>query len=252
MTPDASATSRDDEANIAPKRRAKRAIKALAAAALIAVAAPFALIYTAYWHALKDLPEPLPQAQRAYPDALRRLYWRLNDGQGPIQVRRMSPPGFVRDLFAANVNERISRAPADQRLLYRVASAMQARLLPHRTISRWHLTNAALTIHLSRKFEAAQLIDYALDQTRFAPDAGPGIEAAASRYFDRPLQALSQQEQLALLVLERGPSYYDPACHPERFAKRYAYALGKTGLAPAQAPPARMRAGECKRPTAMP
>ncbi|QWP74641.1 transglycosylase domain-containing protein [Lysobacter sp. K5869] len=228
----------------------KRAIQLLAATALIAVAAPFTLLYAMYWHALKDLPEPLPQAQRAYPDALRKLYWTLHDGQGPIQVRRMSPPGFAWELFAASASERVERVPADHQLLYRVASTMQARLLPHGTISRWHLTNAALTIHLSRKLEAAQLIDYVLDQTRFAADAGVGIEAAARHYFDLPLQALSPQEQLALLILDRGPSYYDPACHPERFAKRYAYALGKTGLASAQAMPERLRPGECKRPIA--
>lgn len=236
-----------DVAAAAPKRRRTRWIKILAATTIALLAAPFALVYAAYWNALNDLPDPLPQAQRAYPDSLRQLYWTLHGGQGPIQVRRMSPPGYVWELFADDAGKLARRVPADHQLLYRVASTMQSKSLPRRRISRWHLTNAALTVYLSRHYDGRQLIDYALDQTGFSADGRPGIDAAARRYFDSPVDALSPHEQVALLALARGPSRYDPACHPERFAGRYAFSLEKTGLAPAQALPARMRVGVCQR-----
>lgn len=222
-------------------------MRVLAAVAIALIAAPFALAYAVYWDALNDLPDPLPQARRAYPDSLRRLYWSLHGGQGPIQVRRMSPPGYLWEVFADDAGTPARRVPADHRLLYRVASAMQSRLLPRRPILRWHLTNAALTVYLSRHYDGERLVDYALDQTGFGADGRSGIDASARRYFGSPVDALSPQEQVALLVLARDPSRYDPACHPERFAGRYAFSLEKAGLAPAQAPPARMRVGACRR-----
>lgn len=225
----------------------ERWTKMLATAAIALIAAPFALAYAVYWDALNELPDPLPRARRAYPDSLRRLYWSLHGGQGPIRVRRMSPPGYVWDAFADDAGSRARRVPADHRLLYRVASMMQSRLLPRRPALRWHLTNAALTVYLSRHYDGERLIDYALDQARFSADGRPGIDAAARRYFGSPVDALSPQEQVALLTLARGPSRYDPACDPVRFAARYAFSLEKTGLAPAQAPPARMRMGACRR-----
>ncbi|WP_168356288.1 transglycosylase domain-containing protein [Lysobacter enzymogenes] len=220
----------------------------LAGALLLAFAAlAFALPYGLYWHALKDLRGPSPQAQQRYPDALRQLYWNLHGGQGPIRVRRLSPPGYARELFADPGDGRAASVPADQQLLYLVAGLQQTRLPPRTGMLRWHLGQAALAIRLSREYDAGRLIDYALEHGRFADQGPVGIDAAARLYFDLPVESLSAQEQLALLMLAHGPAYFDPACHPNRFARRYARALEKTGLASAQAIPARMRAGTCAR-----
>ncbi|ALN58738.1 transglycosylase family protein [Lysobacter enzymogenes] len=241
MSRDATAT-RDR----APRRRRWPIV---AGALLIAFAAvPFALPYALYWHALKDLREPLPQAQQRYPDALRQLYWNLHGGHGPIRVRRLSPPGYALELFADPGDGRAASVAADQQLLNRVAGLRQTWLPPHTGMLRWHLTQAALAIRLSREYDGERLIDYVLERDRFADRGAVGIDAAARAYFDLPLRSLSAQEQLALLVLARGPSYFDPACHRDRFARRYARALEKTGLAPTQAIPARMRAETCAQP----
>lgn len=240
-------TARRDSAANAPRRRGKRWTKVLAAAATAALAAPFALAYAGYWHALQELPEPLPYARRVYPDSLRQLYWTLDGGQGPIQVRRRSPPGYLWELLADDASWPARPAPADQRLLHRVAGAMQVQLLPPRRISRWHLTNAALAVYLSRHYDGGRLVDYALERSAFGAQGRLGIEAAARRYFDAPVDALSPQEQVALLTLAHGPSRYDPACHRGRFAERYALSLEKAGLAAARTPPARMRVGACRR-----
>ena len=120
---------------------------------------------------------------------------------------------------------------------------------------RRHQTEISLQILLSRERSGEQLIDYLLDRSYFGLDAAHrpihGIEAASSHYYGLPVERLTAAEQVALLVLLRGPSYFDPACNPERFRRRYAFLLGRTGLALADqtehAPPARMRTGVCSR-----
>lgn len=227
---------------------ARRRGPIVAGALLIVLAATaFALPYALYWHALKHLSEPAPQAQQRYPDALRQLYWTLHGGHGPIRVRRLSPPGFARELLTDPGDGRAASVPADRRLLYRVAYLQRTRLPPRTGTLQRHLAQAALAIRLSREYDGAGLIDYALEQDRFA-DSGPaGIDAAARRYFDQSAQSLSAHEQVALLMLAQAPSYFDPGCHRERFARRYAWALEKTGVASTQTIPARMRTGVCAR-----
>ena len=56
-----------------------------------------------------------------------------------------------------------------------------------------------------------------------------GIEQAAQAWYGRPLADLVPEERLLLIALMKGPSYYDPACRPERFADRYRRLATKAG-----------------------
>ncbi|MGO1071479.1 transglycosylase domain-containing protein [Lysobacter sp. CA199] len=225
-------------------------LKYIAGVLVVLATLLLALIYGLYWYGLRGIPEQLPQAQRAYSEPLRQLYWTLEvGGTGPIEVRPSNPVGFVIDtLTEPNGN---TRALAGRLLRDRVASHLQMRLLPQRRrISLWHLTNAALSIRLSRERSGEQLIDYALEQASFGIDENGapvrGIDAAAKRYFAQPVEALQTRELIALLVAMRGKSH-DPACEPGRFARRYALLVDSAGLAlDALRPPANMRIGVCR------
>jgi membrane peptidoglycan carboxypeptidase len=65
------------------------------------------------------------------------------------------------------------------------------------------------------------------------------LDQAAKTYFGIGANKLSPEESLALLAIERGPSYYDPTCHRERFVERYRFIASRVGVAADEAAIAR-------------
>ncbi|MEI2455934.1 transglycosylase domain-containing protein [Lysobacter firmicutimachus] len=244
--------SRRDDA----RSRLLRAFCYAAALPLALFCLAVALSYGFYWLGLAGVPAELPRAQRAYPAELRRLYWRAHGGQGEIRLPRLSAPRVAwkaaRALAVANPAR--GQPSAAIQILTQAARAMHVQLEPPTgpTLRR-HQAELSLGIALSRERSGEQLIDYLLERSHFGLDAGRrplnGIVAAAAHYYGLPPERLNAAEQIALLVLPHGASYFDPACHPERFRRRYAFLLGRAGLIPAntaeQSPPARMRIGAC-------
>ena len=235
-----------------------RAFGYLAALPVALFCLAVAFCYGLYWQGLADIPAELPQARRTYPTELRRLYWRAHDGQGEIRVPRSSSPRLASELLriAASSQARPPRPSAAWQVLSQSARVMLAELEPAPGLNlRRHQTELSLQILLSRERSGEQLIDYLLDRSYFGQDAAHrpihGIEAAASHYYGLPVERLTAAEQLALLVLSRNPYYFDPACNPERFRRRYAFLLGRVGLVSAttaeHAPPPRMRVYVCTR-----
>lgn len=114
----------------------------------------------------------------------------------------------------------------------------------------YHAAEIAAAIIISRRWNLDEAVDTLLAEVTF-DDGVHGIEAGARHYFGVVAADLNAQESLALIVLMRGPRWYDFYCHRERFDARYvdtARKLGKTGpeWAPATAL-ARLRPAQCAR-----
>ncbi len=88
----------------------------------------------------------------------------------------------------------------------------------------WHVTNllweGLVALHLN---EEEKVTLWLTDADMGA--LGRGFSQAAEAYFDKPLGALSLEEQATLIVLVRGPSHY--LQHPERLASRRGQLLNR-------------------------
>lgn len=76
---------------------------------------------------------------------------------------------------------------------------------------------AALRVELS--IDKRAILEQYLNRVYFGHGAY-GIEAAARLYFDKAATTLSPAEATLLMVLVRGPAYYDPLTHRERLLQR--------------------------------
>lgn len=81
------------------------------------------------------------------------------------------------------------------------------------------LRESALALRLERAMGKRDILEQYLNRAYFGRGAY-GVEAAARRYFDKPAASLSVGEATFLMVLPRGPSFYDPFRHRERVIER--------------------------------
>lgn len=89
-----------------------------------------------------------------------------------------------------------------------------ARILKPRPRSYWSHWMAGVDAgRLLRRFGHAQVLTFYLNQVPYAAQRR-GVAQASTYYFDRPLDALSPAELLALAVLVRSPQGYDPFRQP--------------------------------------
>ncbi len=86
------------------------------------------------------------------------------------------------------------------------------------------LKEALLAVWLENSADKREILEQYLNRADFGNGA-VGIEAAAKRYFGKPAASLSAGEASYLMVLPRGPSYYNPLKHPKRVRDRQAHLL---------------------------
>lgn len=68
-----------------------------------------------------------------------------------------------------------------------------------------------------------------------------GLPAAAKAWYGQSPETLWPEEFLALQVLDRGPSFYDPVCYPERFEERFRFVSAHLNIPDIDAALARAR-----------
>lgn len=86
------------------------------------------------------------------------------------------------------------------------------------------LREAVAALRVERTLGKRELLEHYLNRVYFGHGAF-GIEAAARTYFDKAASALSPAEATFLIVLVRGPAYYDPFLHRDRLMQRRAHLL---------------------------
>lgn len=205
-----------------------------------------ALCWTIYAWSARSVPDVLPAAAARAPATVRTQYLAIETG-GATRMPRLNPVTFWLEYFTPAKGRGI--AP-DMRLLGSAARIAQSRDTVARAEGQRHVAGIAYNIDIGRQWSFEQAVDTVLAESQFGRGS-VGIEAAAQAYFGVPAVDLRPQESLALIVLMRAPSWYDPNCRRERFATRYAWAadrLGHTG--PQWTPEAalsRMSARACAR-----
>ncbi len=194
-------------------------IRAFLGTLMVIVALVVGLCFGLHAYGASGLPDDLePTRYRATP-ALRALYLDVEAG-GIDEVPRLNPVS-VWGYWSWHLSGR-QREPLGSRLrlLGHAGRALVVRQTPPANAARWHLTNLAAAVHVSRHWGLERMVDTVLAEGGFGRDAR-GIEQAAQAWYGRPLANLVSEEHLLLIALMKGPSYYDPCRNPERFAQRY-------------------------------
>lgn len=184
------------------------------------------LCFGLHAYGASGLPDDLdPNRYRATP-ALRALY--LDVEAGAIEdVPRLNPVsiwGYWLWRYWGRQREPLGH---QLRLLGHAGRALVIRRdAGQSAATHWHLSQLAATTHVSRTWSIGRMVDTVLAESGFGRNA-TGIEQAAKVWYGRPLRDLVPEEELLLIALMKGPSYYDPACRPERFANRYRHLAAK-------------------------
>jgi penicillin-binding protein 1C len=115
---------------------------------------------------------------------------------------------------------RLAAAWQDLRALHRVRGASTiteqvVRMADPRSRTFWSKwVEGFEAMQLEREAAKIDILEFYLNQVPYAGNRR-GIVQAARFYFGRDLSTLSQREMLALVVLARSPSGYDPKTHPD-------------------------------------
>ena len=178
---------------------------------------------------------------RDFPDNLSPAAWHASPGlrQQYLAAENIDPAGMPR-LNPVTVwyhvfrdNDRRQALPMQPRsrlqLLLNAARVVSLRESPmDREGGRYLLRDPALMTHISRNWTPDDMVDTILAESGYARDVR-GFDAAAQFYFQLPAKDLRPQESLALIALLRGPSWYDPVCHRDRFEQLYAQLAQRVG-----------------------
>ncbi len=193
-----------------------------------------ALCFGIYAWGARFVPDDIPASSYRAPDAIRDQYLAV-EADGATRMRKLNPVTFWVD-FLISTRQLPKQSLAEQILLYPATRVAQFKHSRARTQGEHHVASIALSVKVSRQWTHAQAVNTILAESWFSGGGFRkdviGIEAAAEFYFGIPLAELQPQESLALIVLLKNPSGYDPSCKRERFGKRYAQTvekLAKTG-----------------------
>ena len=151
---------------------------------------------------LRDLPRYVPQAFVAIED--RRFY----------SHRGIDPIGITRAILA-NV---LRRGVAQGGSTITQQLAKNLFLTQERTLTR-KLQEAVLALWLEHKFRKDEIIELYLNRVYFGAGAY-GIEAAAQRYYNKPVKQVTLAEAAVLAGLVRSPSRLAPSRNPNGAERR--------------------------------
>ena len=207
-------------------------LKWVCVAVAIPVVVVLGAIYGAYWYGATTLPATIKASDHEYPAELRRMYWQAMGGTGDIRIRRLNPLTMTWVMFrmVEGANDgRTQPSPPDLQVLTTVSRIRLSKITPRLPTTRRHFAEIALMIRASREWSSKQVLDTALTELWFGRGTH-GLDQAAKTYFGIGAKELSAEESLALLAIERSPSYYDPTCHRERFVERYRFIANRVGM----------------------
>jgi len=186
---------------------------------MVSALLPLAIVFGLFWgiHAYGASMLPVDSRPAAYraPDAVRRQY--LGIESSITGFPKLNPVTVWWNIHLTR-NDGVRR---DQlQLLGQASRILNARQPAHSSTIRYQAAGVAGMVMISREWSFDEAVDTVIGESWYGRGA-KGIEAASLAYFDAPLSSLHPEETLALLVLLRGPSYYDPVCRRERFEDRY-------------------------------
>lgn len=175
------------------------------------------LCWGIYAYGASTLPvNSQPDAYRT-PEAIRRQYVRVEAGN-IAELPKLNPVTVWWNIHLTTRNGDVRSHQLQ--LLGQASRLLNARQPVHSSVLRYQAAGVSAMVAISREWSFDEVVDTVIGESWYGRGA-KGIESASLAYFDLPLSSLQPEETLALLVLLRGPSYYDPVCRRERFEGRY-------------------------------
>ena len=187
---------------------------------LIAIGVPYGF-YAYGASAIRVSPTPSPY--RA-PGAIQQQYLSM-EAPGIASLPELSPLTVWLAWYRATDPD--SPVRTQLRLL-----SLAARMFPSSEqggSSRHHAAELAKAVMISRSWSLQQVAGTILAKSYFGRDAH-GLEAASRAYYGLPAAGLNVEQSLVLIVLMKGPDYYDPGCNRERFERRYLQAAALSSM----------------------
>ncbi|HEY0660693.1 MAG TPA: transglycosylase domain-containing protein [Lysobacter sp.] len=215
--------------------------------ALTLVALLVALCFGVYWYGASALPAVLEPSAYVAPASIREQF-RLVEAGNATRLPKLNPVTVWYHLHRSMGSDATSRS--ELTALGQASRVVSIRDTPRLANLRRHAADLARMIRISRNWSFQQVLDTRLAESWFGRDS-KGLEAAAHAYFGFAPTQLTPEESLALIVLMRGPSAYDPTCHRERFVERYVRVAPLAGIDPvpeaAERALVRLRDPQCRR-----
>lgn len=180
------------------------------------LALPLLLSWGWYLWGNSALPAKLAPNRYRAPAGLAEQYLRA-EADGVTEIPRLNPASYF---WLVHRGRHDLHTQARLRLLGNTSRIVSLRDPRHTLGLRRHAAEMAGAIRISRHWSLDEIVGTALSESWYGHGA-TGFEAAALAYYGLPPAQLLPEESLALIALLRGPAYYDPYCHGERFQARY-------------------------------
>lgn len=207
-------------------------LRALLVTLLLSAALVVGLCFGLYAMGASQLSGDLAPSRYHVPPEVRALYLKVEAGDVD-HVPRLNPV-TVWGYWLWHVSGKQREPLGAQLQLLGHAGRTLATRESSSASARRHLAHLAASIHVSRHWNVEDMVGTVLMESGFGRNTR-GIEQAAQAWYDRPLTDLAPGEQVLLIALMKGPSYYDPVCRPARFADRYRGLAAKAGASDADA-----------------
>ena len=188
----------------------ERALKVVFAMLVLAAVLPVAFVYGVYFAGARNIRADWGPADAVYPATAREALWRSVGGTDKPSIEPVTPPGFMLRILLQGPG----RLDAQSRVLGYVSRVSRPQGESQAAV---HMTSFAAAIRASR-WPTDRVLDTYLDATYLGGDAH-GLRAGSLRVFGQPVEALDDARLHVLVVMMRGPSYFNPWCHPERVRK---------------------------------
>ncbi|MCH9651878.1 MAG: transglycosylase domain-containing protein [Deltaproteobacteria bacterium] len=147
---------------------------------------------------------------------MRSLVWAELGGEGAPVLEPLNPYSYFSIALNPIEHAEASGSPIHMASPHRLAARAGRTLVPSAPelgggMGRWHLTNVAATIWVSRNWSASRAIDHVAG-TDYYGHGFVGLPAASAGYFGLEPTQLSPPHAAMLVVIPKRPGRFSPWC----------------------------------------
>lgn len=202
-------------------------LKWMIGSALFLATLIFGFFWGIYAYGASSFPANIEPSPYKAQIEIQRQYLLVEAGD-VSEIPKLNPATVWWHMYRASRNDRTKHRHSMQ-LLSHASRVLQMRGPMNSSAARHHANNIAGMVSISRNWSFSDVVNTLIGESSYGRGA-EGIESASLAYFGVPLDQIRPEETLALIVLLRGPGYYDPICSHDRFAARYSAYAAKLSL----------------------
>ena len=202
-------------------------LKWMIGAMLLLATLIFGLLWSIYAYGASSFPANIEPNTYQASAPIQRQYLMVEAG-GAREIPKLNPVTVWWHLYRDSGSYDAKHHHSFQ-LLGQASRILQMREPINSSAAQHHANSIASAVSISRNWSFSDVVNTLIGESSYGRGA-EGIESASVAYFGVPLDQLRPEETLALIVLLRGPRYYDPICKHDRFAARYSAYAAKLNL----------------------